>query len=89
MIARLPGPEFAHFSTGHCPSVNLETRLGAMVNLSAEVPFCGFRSVIGTLWAMEDCPIIEPLQCSAAAKLLIGRTFESCFRSSDYIFQRC
>ncbi|KIJ95338.1 hypothetical protein K443DRAFT_330790 [Laccaria amethystina LaAM-08-1] len=52
--ARLPNAEFAFLSACHSATgEDLDTPDEA-IHLAAALQFCGFRSVIGTLWAMDD-----------------------------------
>jgi len=51
--ARLPNAELAFLSACHTASGGLTT-LDETIHLAAALQFCGFRSVVGTLWAMED-----------------------------------
>ena len=52
--ARLPNAEFAFLSACHSATgEDLDTPDEA-IHLAAALQFCGFRSVVGTLWAMDD-----------------------------------
>uniref|UniRef100_A0A8H7XQ71 CHAT domain-containing protein n=3 Tax=Psilocybe cubensis TaxID=181762 RepID=A0A8H7XQ71_PSICU len=51
--ARLPNAEFAFLSACHSASGDANTR-DENIHLSAAMQFCGFRSVVGTLWEMND-----------------------------------
>jgi len=51
--ARLPNAELAFLSACHSAARDLTTP-DETIHLAAALQFCGFRSVVGTLWAMED-----------------------------------
>ena len=50
----LPAAEFAFLSVGHSAEVTEESVVDEVLHLVAAVQFCGFRSVVGTMWAMGD-----------------------------------
>jgi CHAT domain-containing protein len=52
--ARLPNAEFAFLSACHSAAGDSEGTPDEVIHLAAALQFCGFRSVVGTLWAMED-----------------------------------
>jgi CHAT domain-containing protein len=52
--AHLPDAEFAFLSACHAAAVDIEGVPDEVIHLSAALIFCGFRSVVGTLWAMDD-----------------------------------
>jgi CHAT domain-containing protein len=52
--SRLPDAEFAFLSTCHSAELSEESIADEALHLSAAMQFCGFRSVIGTMWAMAD-----------------------------------
>jgi len=58
--ARLPNAELAFLSACHAAAGDPNTP-DETIHLAAALQFCGFRSVVGTLWAMadEDGPIIS------------------------------
>jgi len=51
--ARLPNAELAFLSACHSAAGDASTP-DETIHLAAALQFCGFRSVVGTLWAMED-----------------------------------
>jgi CHAT domain-containing protein len=55
-IARshLPNAEFAFLSACHTAELTEESIADEALHLAAAMQFCGFRSVVGTLWAMAD-----------------------------------
>jgi hypothetical protein len=52
--ARVPDAELAFVSACHGAAVDVEGTPDEVIHLSAALQFCGFRSVVGTLWAMAD-----------------------------------
>jgi CHAT domain-containing protein len=52
--ARLPNAELAFLSACHSAAVDLRGTPDETIHLAAALQFCGFRSVVGTLWAMAD-----------------------------------
>jgi tetratricopeptide (TPR) repeat protein len=52
--ARLPDAEFAFLSACHSAAGDLRGTPDEIIHLAAALQFCGFRSVVGTLWAMGD-----------------------------------
>jgi len=53
MQARLPNAELAFLSACHSAEGDLITP-DETIHLAAALQFCGFRSVVGTLWAIDD-----------------------------------
>ncbi|KDR68028.1 hypothetical protein GALMADRAFT_79204 [Galerina marginata CBS 339.88] len=53
MGARLPNAELAFLSACHSVGSDLVTP-NETIHLAAALQFCGFRSVVGTLWEMND-----------------------------------
>jgi CHAT domain-containing protein len=51
--ARLPNAELAFLSACHAAAGDSNTP-NETIHLTAALQFCGFRSVVGTLWAMAD-----------------------------------
>lgn len=52
--ARLPNAEFAFLSACHSAAGDIHSTPDEVIHLAAALQFCGFRSVVGTLWAMAD-----------------------------------
>jgi CHAT domain-containing protein len=52
--SQLPDAQFAFLSACHTAELTEESIADEMLHLAAAVQFCGFRSVIGTMWAMAD-----------------------------------
>ena len=51
--ARLPNAEFAFLASCHSAAGDLNTP-DETIHLAAALQFCGFRSVVGTLWELAD-----------------------------------
>ena len=52
--SRLPNAEFAFLSACHTAELTEESIADEGLHLAAAVQYCGFRSVVGTMWAMAD-----------------------------------
>ncbi|KAI9428886.1 CHAT domain-containing protein [Lactarius psammicola] len=52
--SHLPTAEFAFLSACHTAEVTEESIVDEVLHLAAAVQYCGFRSVVGTMWAMVD-----------------------------------
>ena len=52
--SRLPNAEFAFLSACHTAELTDESIADEVLHLAAAMQFCGFRSVVGTMWAMAD-----------------------------------
>ena len=52
--SRLPSAQFAFLSACHTAELTEESIVDEGINLSAAVQYSGFRSVVGTMWAMAD-----------------------------------
>ena len=52
--ANLPTAEFAFLSACHTAEVTEGSIVDESLHLAAAVQYCGFRSVVGTMWAMAD-----------------------------------
>jgi CHAT domain-containing protein len=54
MKARLPDAELAVLSACNSAAINVDDTPDEVIHLAAGLQFCGFRSVVGTLWSMAD-----------------------------------
>jgi len=52
--SHLPTAEFAFLSACHTAEVTEGSIVDEVLHLAAAVQYCGFRSVVGTMWAMVD-----------------------------------
>jgi len=52
--SHLPDAEFAFLSACHTAELTSESISDEVLHLAAAMQFCGFRSVVGTMWAMAD-----------------------------------
>ena len=52
--ANLPAAEFAFLSACHTAEMTEGSVIDEGLHLAAAVQYCGFRSVVGTMWAMVD-----------------------------------
>jgi CHAT domain-containing protein len=52
--SQLPRAEFAFLSACHTAELTDESIADEVLHLAAAMQFCGFRSVVGTMWAMAD-----------------------------------
>jgi tetratricopeptide (TPR) repeat protein/CHAT domain-containing protein len=52
--ARLSNAELAFLSACYSAAVDIHNTPNEAIHLAAALQFCGFRSVVGTLWAMAD-----------------------------------
>jgi CHAT domain-containing protein len=52
--SQLPNAEFAFLSACHTAELTDESMSDEVLHLTAAMQFCGFRSVVGTMWAMAD-----------------------------------
>ncbi|KAF8263683.1 CHAT domain-containing protein [Lactarius quietus] len=52
--SHLPSAEFAFLSACHTAELTDESIADEGLHLAAAVQYCGFRSVVGTMWAMAD-----------------------------------
>lgn len=51
---QLPNAEFAFLSACHSAAQTHDSVPDEVLHLAAAMQFCGFRSVVGTMWAMND-----------------------------------
>ena len=52
--SRLPNAEFAFPSCCHAAEITEKSVADEALHLTAAMQYCGFRSVVGTMWAMAD-----------------------------------
>ena len=52
--SRLPDAEFAFLSCCHAAEITGESVADEALHLTAAMQYCGFRSVVGTMWEMAD-----------------------------------
>ena len=52
--SRLPDAEFAFLSCCHTAEITEESIADEALHLTAAMQYCGFRSVVGTMWEMVD-----------------------------------
>ena len=52
--SQLPAAEFAFLSACHTAELTEDSIADEGLHLAAAVQYCGFRSVVGTMWAMAD-----------------------------------
>ena len=52
--SRLPAAEFAFLSACHTAELTEDSIADEGLHLAAAMQYCGFRSVVGTMWAMAD-----------------------------------
>jgi CHAT domain-containing protein len=52
--SQLPEAEFAFLSACHTAELTEESIADEALHLAAAMQYCGFRSVVGTMWAMVD-----------------------------------
>jgi len=52
--SQLPNAEFAFLSACHSAEITEESIADEGLHLTAAVQYCGYRSVVGTMWAMAD-----------------------------------
>ena len=52
--SRLPNAEFAFLAACHTAELTNESPADEALHLTAAMQYCGFRSVVGTMWAMAD-----------------------------------
>jgi CHAT domain-containing protein len=52
--SQLPAAEFAFLSACHTAELTEDSVADEGLHLAAAMQYCGFRSVVGTMWAMAD-----------------------------------
>ena len=76
--SRLPTAEFAFLSACHTAELTDESAADEALHLTAAMQYCGFRSVVGTMWAMADTD----------GRDLVGNFYKTMFSSSDGDLER-
>ena len=71
--SRLPDAEFAFLSCCHTAEITEESISDEALHLTAAMQYCGFRSVVGTMWEMADTD----------GRILAKSFYESLFSCSD------
>ena len=71
--SRLPDAEFAFLSCCHAAAITEDSIEDEALHLTAAMQYCGFRSVVGTMWAMAD----------ADGEDLANNFYESLFSSRE------
>jgi len=71
--SRLPDAEFAFLSCCHAAETTEESVADEALHLTAAMQYCGFRSVVGTMWEMADTD----------GRDLAKNFYESLFSSQD------
>ena len=56
MRSDLPTAEFAFISACHTAEVTQGSIIDEVLHLAAAVQYCGFKSLVGTMWAMNGRP---------------------------------
>ena len=76
--SRLPCAEFAFLSACHTAELTDESIADEGIHLSAAVQYSGFRSVVGTMWAMAD------IDATVLAKNFYGSLFSGRWQGVPY-----
>ena len=79
--SRLPTAEFAFLSACHTAELTEESIADEGLHLTAALQYCGFRSVIGTTWAMADTDGRD-LARHVYRSMLSGNDEEPCYLRS-------
>jgi len=79
--SRLPNAEFAFLSACHTAELTEESIADEGLHLTAALQYCGFRSVVGTMWAMADTDGRD-LARRVYQSMLSGNEEEPCYLRS-------
>jgi CHAT domain-containing protein len=79
--SQLPTAEFAFLSACHTAEITEESIADEGLHLTAALQYCGFRSVVGTMWAMADTDGCD-LARSVYRSILSGGYEEPCYMRS-------
>ena len=81
--SRLPTAQFAFLSACHTAEITEDSIADEGLHLTAALQYCGFRSVVGTMWAMADTDGRDVARC-VYRSMLSGNHEEPCYlRSAD------
>ena len=61
--SRLPNAQFAFLSACHTAEITEDSIADEGLHLTAAIQYCGFRSVVGTMWAMADTDGCDVARC--------------------------
>jgi len=79
--SRLPAAQFAFLSACHTAEITEESIADEGLHLTAALQYCGFRSVVGTMWAMADTDGRDVARC-VYRSMLSGNHEEPCYLRS-------
>ena len=79
--SRLPTAQFAFLSACHTAEITEESIADEGLHLAAALQYCGFRSVVGTMWAMADTDGCDMARC-VYRSILSGNYEEPCYLRS-------
>jgi CHAT domain-containing protein len=79
--SRLPTAEFAFLSACHTAELTEDSIADEGLHLTAALQYCGFRSVVGTMWAMADTDGRD-LARRVYRSMLTGNEDEPCYLRS-------
>jgi len=79
--SRLPTAQFAFLSACHTAEITEDSIADEGLHLTAALQYCGFRSVVGTMWAMADTDGRDVARC-VYRSMLSGNHEEPCYLRS-------
>jgi CHAT domain-containing protein len=79
--SRLPTAQFAFLSACHTAEITEDSIADEGLHLTAALQYCGFRSVVGTMWAMADTDGCDVARC-VYRSMLSGNYEEPCYLRS-------
>jgi len=89
--ARLSNAELAFLSACRSAAIDINNTPDEAIHLAAALQFCGFRSVVGTLWAMTDLDgpdVAEDFYKYMFHKMGAGGDFRGSAAALNYATQR-